>query len=321
MGNPNILIKKFYCCTGWIYISEPVTFVEVIAPCRVENKLQAFFPNKIFTHAPELSSTVRRVTTAVAGNITHTLRHPLLTPFFQPLLISPPLPTPGWIFLPLIFQLLPSRLPSSSQQSLMAAAGRQMRLNKVYPNTLLGGVLPEPWIAHFWKTHFSPRPDIAVEHLVPGSRDGGIILIAALPPILRWAIKQWIASSVIHKWAGLPSHDRSFILGASQALIEAPRLEMQNRGCLHWESVIHLLIILAFDWNLQVTNSSLIAGVHTIFPNKNTNSKLFAAYTYDCLNKLFMGSTQRVLARKRRRLCVASLRHDGWAFPPPHCPH
>ena len=54
----------------------------------------------------------------------------------------------------------------------MAAAGRQMRLNKVYPNT--GGVVPFPvlGIAHFWKPTFLPASDYAVEHLVPGSRDG-----------------------------------------------------------------------------------------------------------------------------------------------------
>ena len=73
-----------------MYEYEPHTVVEVIARCGVENKLQSFFPNKIFTHAPELSSTVRRVTTPLAGNITHTLRHALPTPFFQSLLISPP---------------------------------------------------------------------------------------------------------------------------------------------------------------------------------------------------------------------------------------
>ena len=81
----------------------------------------------------------------------------------------------------------------------MAAAGRgQMRLNKVDPTTVGVPLRAQLRIAYFWKPTFLGSPDIAVEHLVPGSRDGGIILIAA-PPILGWAIKQWIASSVIHK--------------------------------------------------------------------------------------------------------------------------
>ena len=74
-----------------------------------------------------------------------------------------------------------------------------MRLNKVDPTTV-GVPLPSTTlrIAYFWKPTFLGSPDIAVEHLVPRSRDAGIILIAA-PPILGWAIKQSIASSVIHK--------------------------------------------------------------------------------------------------------------------------
>ena len=149
-----------------MYEYEPRTVVEVIAPCGVENKLQSFFPNKIFTHAPELSSTVRRVTTPLAGNITHTLRHALLAPFFQTLLISPPsFLHRGEFFSPRFSSSLPSRVPSStSQQSLMAAAGRQMRLNKVDPNTLLVRGVAEPQLhlnRAFLETHFSPPPLIA----------------------------------------------------------------------------------------------------------------------------------------------------------------
>ena len=80
------------------YICCRVEVVEVIGRRR-QIACSLFFPNKIFTQAPELSSTVSLVTTGEAGNITHTLRHALFprhaqlqTPFY-PACINSPLPS------------------------------------------------------------------------------------------------------------------------------------------------------------------------------------------------------------------------------------
>ena len=75
-----------------------VEVVEVIGRRR-QIACSLFFPNKIFTQAPELSSTVSLVTTGETGNITHTLRHALflchaqLPSPFSPACINSPLPS------------------------------------------------------------------------------------------------------------------------------------------------------------------------------------------------------------------------------------
>ena len=80
--------QHYTCCR--------VEVVEVIGRRR-QIACSLFFPNKIFTQAPELSSTVSLVTTGETGNITHTLRHALFlrhaqlqTPFSPACINSPP---------------------------------------------------------------------------------------------------------------------------------------------------------------------------------------------------------------------------------------
>ena len=104
-----------------------------------------------------------------------------------------------------------------------------MRLNKLDPNTPLGGVpcaVPNSAslrIVYFWKPTFLPLSRRCRRASGAGESRRGIILIAT-PPILGWAIKQRIASSVIHKWTELPSHDHSFISGCGPDALLRTRL-------------------------------------------------------------------------------------------------